>query len=195
MPYKSAIRMVPGPLWGKNLRRLLPKSQWNKIRRNVIAERGLKCQTCGKVEIESKRIFAHEEWEYDTGRTPAVARLVELKLSCWHCHAVEHFGATGNMVRSGELTERAIEDTIRHFCRLNGVGRNEFESQLAEAKAAWMRMSQLQWEVDWGQFNSLIAAAEQKRQARIERLQEDSPDEIEDLALYEWPYLHSGEPI
>src|SRR5215472_8642607 len=131
MSSKSAIRMVPGPLWGKNLRRMLPKSQWNKIRRNAITERGLECQTCGKIETESKRIFAHEEWEYDTGPTPAMARLKGLKLSCWHFHAVEHFGATGNMVRSGELTERAIEDTIRHFCRLNGVRRNEFQAQLA----------------------------------------------------------------
>src|ERR1700738_4583185 len=131
MSYKPAIRMVPYPLWGMNLHRMLPKSRWNKIRQELIAERGLKCQTCGKVETESKRIFAHEEWEYETKCAPATARLAGLKLSCWHCHAVEHFGGTGNMVASGEL-DRAIKDTIEHFCRLNQVGPEEFNAHLAE---------------------------------------------------------------
>ena len=68
---------------------------------------------------ESKRVSCHEEWDYDISRSPAIARLVGLKLSCWHCHAVEHFGRTEILGRSGELL-RAVEDTIEHFCRVNG---------------------------------------------------------------------------
>ena len=166
MPYKPSIRMVPGPLWGMNLRRLLPKSRWNKIRQGLIAERGLKCETCGKVENESSRIYAHEEWDYETKRSSGIARLVGLKLSCWHCHAVEHFGATGNMVLSGELSRRAVEDTIEHFCRLNGVDRQTFQAHLAEAKAEWMRLSQLKWTVDWGRFASLVTEADAARRAK-----------------------------
>jgi hypothetical protein len=166
MSYKPSIRMVPGPLWGMNLRRMLPKSHWNKIRQNLIAECGLKCQTCGKVETESSRIYAHEEWAYETTRSPAIARLVSLKLSCWHCHAVEHFGATGNMVLSGELTERAVEDTIHHFCRLNQVGREAFQTYLADAKAEWMRLSELKWKIDWGSFDAIVTEAKQKRRLR-----------------------------
>lgn len=175
-----------------NLRRgrVIPKSRWQKIRQGLIKEHGLHCQTCGKTETESKRIFAHEEWEYVTTSSPALARLVGLKLSCWHCHAVEHFGATINMViASGELTERAIQDTIDHFCRLNQVGRDEFNVHFAEAKAEWMRLSKLKWKVDWGTFAPIIADAEQKRR---ERPNEESD---EDTALYEWPYLHTGEPM
>jgi hypothetical protein len=48
--------MVPKPLWGQSLRRLIPKSRWTKVRQGLIAEFGLVCQTCGKVETESKRI-------------------------------------------------------------------------------------------------------------------------------------------
>jgi hypothetical protein len=149
---------------------MLSKSQWNKIRQSLIDERGLKCQTCGKTETESKRIYAHEEWEYETERAPAIARLTGLKLSCWHCHAVEHFGATGNMVASGELTGRAIEDIIEHFCRLNQVGRDRFQEHWVEAMAQWKRLSQLTWNVDWGSFRSLITEAEQKRRAIRERM-------------------------
>jgi hypothetical protein len=196
MSYKPAIRMVPRPLWGMNLRRLLPKSRWSKIRQGLIAERGLKCQTCGKVETESNHIFAHEEWEYETTRSPATARLSGLKLSCWHCHAVEHFGATVNMVHgSRELTDRAIEDTIEHFCRLNSVGPNEFHAHLAEAKAEWSRLNRLDWTIDWGSFDSLITETGHKRQDRRDRLEEERAEENEDLSLYEWLYLHSGEAM
>jgi len=139
-----------------NLRRVLPKSRWTKIRQGLIAERGLQCQTCGKEETESKRIFAHEDWEYEETRSTGVARLVGLKLSCWHCHAVEHLGATGNMVLSGELTRQAIEDTIGHFCRINHVERNAFNSHSAKARAEWTRRNKLKWTIDWGAFGELI---------------------------------------
>lgn len=134
MSDKLLIRMVPGPLWGRNLRKSLPKSQWQKLRKQVIAERGLKCQMCGKIETESKRVFAHEDWDYQSTYSPAVAHLKQLLLSCWHCHAVEHFGATGNMVMSGELTQRAIEDTIDHFCRVNGADREAFYAHHKELR-------------------------------------------------------------
>lgn len=195
MAYKPSIRMVPGPLWGMNLRRMLPKSRWQKIRHGLIQERGLRCQTCGKTETESKRIFAHEEWEYETTSSPAVAHLRGLVLSCWHCHAVEHFGATNNMVLSGELTVQAIEDTIEHFCRVNQVGREVFDAHLAEARVEWTRLGKMDWKVDWGAFIALVTAADQKRRAKLERLEEEYAEYHEDQALYEWPYLHSGEPL
>jgi hypothetical protein len=158
MPYKPAIRMVPLPLWRKNLRHMIPKSRWQKIRQSLLQERGLQCQTCGKAETEGKRIFAHEEWEYETTRSPAIAHLKGLALSCWHCHAVEHFGATGNMVGSGELSPQAIVDTIEHFCRVNRVGRDAFDAHGAEARAEWNRLSKLEWTVDWGAFTALISS-------------------------------------
>ena len=150
---------MPRPLWGVNLRRLLPKSQWQKMRQELIRERGLHCQTCDTIETESKRIFAHEEWEYETTYSPAVAHLKRLVLSCWHCHAVEHFGATGNMVLSGELTPKAIEHTIEHFCRVNRVQRDAFDAHRLEARAEWLLRSKLEWIVDWGAFSALVALA------------------------------------
>jgi hypothetical protein len=178
-----------------NLRRLLPKSRWQKIRIGLIKESGLRCQTCSSTETESKRIFAHEEWEYETACSPAVAHLRGLVLSCWHCHAVEHFGATGNMVLSGEVTAQAIEDTIEHFCRVNQVGREAFDVHRAEARAKWTRLSKLEWTVDWGSFGALVAETDRKRRERQERLEEEWAEENEDVTLYEWPYLHSGEPL
>lgn len=163
MSYNPSVRMVPRPLWGMNLRHKIPKSRWGKIRLGLIQERGLRCQTCGKTETESKHIFAHEEWQYETTCSPAVAHLKGLTLSCWHCHAVEHFGATGNMVLSGELTPRAIEDTIEHFCRVNQVDRDAFRRHGAEARAEWTRLNKLEWVIDWGPFQEEISKYEEHR--------------------------------
>jgi hypothetical protein len=167
MAYNPAIRMVPGPLWGLNLRkgRVIPKSQWDKIRTAFFEEHGLTCQTCGETEIDRKRLNVHEEWEYlTTTKKRAVARLAGLKISCWHCHMIEHFGALTNMVAAGELSRQAIDDTIEHFCRVNRVGRPEFDRHLARAKAAWMRHNQLEWAIDWGEFSTLVDETAQRRE-------------------------------
>jgi hypothetical protein len=89
-----------------------------------------------------------------------------VKLVCWLCHAVEHFGRTENMVAKGELTERAREDTINHFCRVNGVSRDEFRSHLTNAKAEWMKMSQLTWRTDFGTYEVLV---EERKRAIADR--------------------------
>jgi hypothetical protein len=146
-----------------NLRHVLPKSRWTKLRQQLIGDRGLQCQTCGIDETATSRIFVHEDWEYDTTRSPAVASLIGLKLSCWHCHAVAHFGATTNMALSGELDDRAIREAVDHFCRLNGVGRDVFDAHLEEAKAEWQQLSELEWQVDWRDFGYLVADTENRR--------------------------------
>lgn len=161
--------MVPGPLWRINLRHVLPRSQWRKLRTDLIAERGLTCEVCGTAETEGKRIFVHEEWEYATDLKPAIAHLVGLKLSCWHCHAVEHFGATDAMAATGELGEQAVEGAIAHFCRVNGVKRDTFQAHLAQARAEWTRLSRLKWKVDWGRFAGRVAAIEAKRRTKTGR--------------------------
>jgi hypothetical protein len=184
-----------GPLWGANLRRALGKYRWGKLRRVTLQQRGLRCETCGKTETETKRIFVHEEWVYETDTDPAVARLVGLKLGCWFCHMVERFGAVTNMVRSGELFARAIDDVITHFCRLNQVERAVFDVHLADAKAEWFRLSRLNWRVDLGEFEPAAMEAQRKRQEWRDRRDKEIAEEYEDTALYEWPYLHTGEPI
>lgn len=51
-----------------------------------------------------------------------------------------------------------------------------------------MRLSKLEWVVDWGPFASLVA---QPRRSKI--VKDEDEDGEEDMTLYEWPYLHSDE--
>lgn len=163
MTYSPSINLVPKPLHFRNLRKILTQTQWDKIRKQLIAEHGNTCQVC---KADVKKVSAHEEWEYDTTSTPAVSRLTGITLSCWHCHAVEHFLNTGLLVQSGRLTQQALDDTMAHFCRLNRVGLNEFEAHLAEAYAEWERLNALEWVIDWGKYSDQVSEREAKIAAK-----------------------------
>ena len=152
-PLVLAIEPVPKPLWNLNLRHVLTKTQWKKLRELVLAERGLVCATCGKVETEARKISAHEEWSYDTTSSPAMARLASIRLSCWLCHAVEHIGFAHELATSGKAPY-ALDAAIAHFCRINRATRAEFDVHKDAAFAEWHRRNALVWRVDWGDFGA-----------------------------------------
>lgn len=153
--YALSINTVPQPLWGRNLRKeKMTKRQWQKLRARLIGERGMLCKTCGKEVAASRDIRAHERWEYDTSVAPAVARLTGIELVCWLCHAVEHFGVTERLVENGEMRAEALDETIDHFCAVNGVERSAFESHRRDAFARWRELSELEWQIDWGTFEA-----------------------------------------
>ncbi len=154
--FKLAIRPVPSPLWYKNLRHELGQHRWGKFRAAIIAQRGMNCQICGKTITESKNVKAHEEWTYRVSGVSGVAKLENIVLCCWHCHHSEHFLLTLKLVDQGVLTERAINDTVAHFCRLNGVNEKQFDDHLYDAKAEWRELSSKEWDVDWGKYSGLI---------------------------------------
>ena len=58
---KLKIELVPHTSWYKNLRKMLPKSEWDKIRKGTYAEYGHKCGICGA----NGRLNCHEIWKYD----------------------------------------------------------------------------------------------------------------------------------
>jgi hypothetical protein len=150
--------MIPTPLWGINLRKILTEWQWRKLRQQIISSFGLTCQLCEKQEIISKDICAHEEWEYEIQCSPAMAHLKGIGLCCRYCHAIEHFGRTRMMVLSGRIPVEIFEATVDHFCRVNGVTRDVFWAHVGEVNATWEELNKLNWVVDWGPFEQMVSA-------------------------------------
>lgn len=157
-PYHPHIQLVPVPLWGSNMRKLMPRSQWRKLREALLDRHGLRCAICGAEAEESRTLNAHEEWVYDEASDPATARLTGVTLICWHCHHVGHWGVTKTLVAQGNLTQRAIDDTIAHFCRLNKATKKAFEAHEKQATKEWERRSQRKWRIDYGPFLPWVAA-------------------------------------
>lgn len=153
---KLSINLVPSPLWGFNLRKFIPASRWMKVRKLIIADRGLRCETCGVEVEESKNLNAHEVWEYDETREPAVATLVRIELACKSCHSCEHWGRLTNLVAQGIVDMSEVNRLIAHFCKVNDVKKSAFEKHRKAAFTDFDRRARLEWRVDWGQFTSLV---------------------------------------
>ena len=150
--YAPAVHLVPTPLWGVNLRAKLSASSWKSLRARLLAERGLRCETCGAVE-EARKIHAHEEWSYHASQATAVARVTSVQLVCAKCHAVEHFGRLTLLAARGQLAASVLDDVIAHFCRVNDATPADFDDAEAAAVTTWRRLSAIsEWRVEWGPF-------------------------------------------
>ena len=113
--YRLSIQLVPQQLWFRNLRKLMSQYEWSKLRKKVIAERGLVCETCGFVAPLSKNIFCHEKWTYETSTDPWIAKLIGIEMTCWNCHSIEHWKRTEMLVAQGTLRTETLDLLVNHF--------------------------------------------------------------------------------
>lgn len=151
------ISMVPEPLWQQNLRNKLGQTQWRKLRRLILEQRGTICEVCGS-NSEGRR-YLHEAWAYDITQengSAAVAKLRELKILCWLCHAVEHFGRTSQIAASGYAD---LEDVIAHAMVINRITRKQFERHANRARNKWDKLGWLPrwtWRIDFGAYSKML---------------------------------------
>lgn len=133
---KLNFELVPESCWYSNLRSILSPDQWDFIRKDAYARAGGKCMICG---APSRRLEAHERWEYD--EKAQVQKLADVVAVCRSCHEVIHIGRT--QLIGGE--ERACA----HFMKVNGCTYSEYRKALGEANAAHRRRNQIpEWKLD-----------------------------------------------
>lgn len=164
------VSLVPKPLHYINLRNAVGGHQWKKKLRPTLldAQKELVCCICkAKTETPSD-LKAHEKWSYDTSSTPAFARLEAITLICESCHRCDHFMNTVIQVEDGRYPPDAVDETVRHFCRVNKASNGVFERHLKEAIAENKRLSKLKWRISFGAYSHMVDDAGLKRlEARI----------------------------
>lgn len=134
--YKLNFEMVPEECWYANLRSLLPRADWDRIRRRAYARAEGRCMICG---APSSRLEAHEKWSYDDERK--VQKLEDVIAVCRLCHEVIHISRTQLVGRGGEAME--------HFMAVNGCSQWEFHEALGEANREYRRRNQTEgWVTD-----------------------------------------------
>lgn len=133
---KLNFELVPDSCWYSNLRSILSPAQWDYIRKDAYARANGRCMICG---APSKRLEAHERWEYDEKN--AVQKLVDVIAVCRSCHEVIHIGRT--QLSGGE--ERASE----HFMKVNGCSYSEYRRALGRANEEHRRRNLVpEWKLD-----------------------------------------------
>lgn len=136
MEYKLNFGLVPDSCWYSNLRSILSPAQWDVVRKEAYGRANGRCMICG---TPTKRLEAHEQWEYDEKN--GVQKLKNVVAVCGDCHRVIHIGRTSLM--GGE--ERAAE----HFMKVNGCSYADYRKALGEANEAHRRRNLVsEWKLD-----------------------------------------------
>jgi hypothetical protein len=144
---KLEIEMVPLSSWGTSLRNALPRSRWDKLRKNIHEKNGQACEICGSKE----KVNCHEHWEFD--EASKVQKLVNLGTVCSMCHHVAHIGRSKQLAAQGYLDLSAVVD---HFLKVNCCDMKTFKAHEKYALATFTRRSNVEWQIDFGEYAELV---------------------------------------
>lgn len=136
MSKKLEFELVPDGCWGYNLRAILSKAQWSFIRKDAIERSNNKCSACGK---KTKRLEAHEKWQFDIEK--GIVKLIDVVALCSDCHKTVHIGRTqllGNF-------DKACE----HYQKVNNCSYAQMRKDLGEANALQIERNTVsEWVLD-----------------------------------------------
>lgn len=148
--FKLKMDLVPKTTWYNNLRKVLPKSEWDRIRKEVYAKSDYKCKICG----DSGKLNCDEMWEFDDNNN--IQKLKGLQAVCDNCHNIKHIGFVNVQISSGIWPESKLDDLANHFMKVNNVTRREFNQHVNEAFKIWRERSNKKWTIDFGNYKDLI---------------------------------------
>ena len=143
---KLTIELVPSSSWWNNLRKLLPRNQWDIIRKSAYATSGHRCAICSA----HSRLNCHEIWHYDDDNH--IQRLEGFTALCDLCHHVKHIGLAGILAEQGRLD---YEKVIEHFMKVNTCNREDFLEHRRQAFEIWASRSSHPWNVDFAEYEHL----------------------------------------
>lgn len=130
--------MIPSSSWGKNLRAVLKRPEWDVVRKAAYMRSGYCCVVCGG-RGPTYPVEADEAWSYDMGTgNQTLATVASL---CPDCHSIRHWGKTQLDGREKEIT--------RHLAFVNGTSPHETARLIDEGISTWHRRNAMKWTVDY----------------------------------------------
>lgn len=140
--YKLTIDLVPKTCFYSNVRKVVPKSRWDKIRRQAYSGAGHECSICGADDV---RLSCHETWSYDDENH--VQNLEDFQALCDSCHMIKHAGFSMHTPEGRRKYDR--EKLIEHFCEVNDCSREDFLEHEDSAFKTWNERSKHEWKQPW----------------------------------------------
>lgn len=138
-PYRHplTVELVPSTCWCTNVRSHLSKAVWDRLRRQVAAEAGHRCEICGG---RGRRwpVECHEAWSYDDECEDPAVGAAGCPLPA--CHQVKHAGLAA--------TQGRLDWVVRHLAPVSGWSREDAELYLEAAFETWAGRGRHQWTRD-----------------------------------------------
>ncbi|MEU5156137.1 hypothetical protein [Glycomyces sp. NPDC021274] len=137
--------MLPESVWGSNLRGILSKADWDRLRIPVCEAAFNRCEVCGQPGYDPdtnrpRRPDCHELWHFEVTSTSAVQRLARLVALCPDCHRVQHAGRAS--VR-GELSM-----VVSQLRAVNAWNQSEVRQALHNAEERYRWRRRFSWGLD-----------------------------------------------
>jgi len=145
---KLEIELVPSTVWFSNVRKLVPKTVWDMIRKKSYIVASHKCQICGNDGI----LHCHEIWEYDDEKH--IQNLKGFVALCENCHMIKHIGFSMYTLEGQEKFDK--NELIEHFCKVNDCKIEDFYKHEKEAFKIWHERSKHKWKQDFGEYSKFI---------------------------------------
>jgi hypothetical protein len=144
VPTRLTVELVPSTCWYTNVRSNVAKAVRDRLRRQVAAQAGNRCEVCGG-RGRQWPVECHEQWSYDD--TTLVQRLQRLVALCPVCHQVKHAGFAA---KQGKL-----EAVLAHLAKVNGWSPEDAALYLEAAFEVWAGRSRHQWTLDISVLDSV----------------------------------------
>ncbi len=131
------IELVPSTSWYNNVRAVVTKSQWDKIKSAVSSKAYALCEICGGTGPKHP-VECHEVWLYDDkNHIQTLDRMIAL---CPDCHQVKHFGLAEVMGKR--------DKALKHFMKINKISKIEAEKHIESSFKLWADRSKESWLTD-----------------------------------------------
>lgn len=137
---KLTVELIPTTSFYKNVRSILPKKEWDRLRKKSYQKAKNKCQICGDVGTNQgykHKLECHEIWEYKKDGTQLLKELVSL---CPRCHQVKHIG------RSMKVGLR--KKVIAHMMKVNNWTEKETLTYIGYAFQEHKLRSKIKWKIN-----------------------------------------------
>jgi hypothetical protein len=137
METRLTVELVPSTCWYSNVRSNVSKVVWDRLRGQVGAAAGHRCEIC---EGRGARwpVECHEVWAYDD--EAKIQRLERLVALCPACHEVKHAGLASKRGR--------IPAVIQRLAAVNGWSEEDAALYLEAVFEQWAARSRHQWCLD-----------------------------------------------
>lgn len=134
---RLSIELVPQSCWFSNVRSVVSKTQWDKIRKQVATKAWDVCEICGGVG-PNYPVECHEIWSYDDKKQ--IQKLEGMIALCPDCHRVKHFGFAQIQGKGKEA--------LQHLMKINDLTKKRAEKYVKEAFELWALRSTKKWALD-----------------------------------------------
>jgi len=128
--------LVPSTCWYSNLRSLLPRKDWDRIRRQVYNLADYHCRICGG-QGKQHPVEAHEFWLYDDAAE--TQRLTDVMALCPMCHSVQHFG---------RVIPAHQDRVLKHMAKVNNWSMDDVRVMIEISFEQWAYRSRHSWRLD-----------------------------------------------